>query len=89
MDLKTITATLALLGSGVPLACGGGAKDGKEVKKAEDGKEAKAADGDAKTDEKAPAEAKAEGSCGGADKKAEAKDASEPGDGWTCFGGTG
>jgi hypothetical protein len=81
MDLETIFATLALLGTGAALpACDGGKKDATEVDKSK--ADAKAADGkaDAKADAKAGEMAcGAEGACGagacGGAKDADAKDA--------------
>ncbi len=82
MDIKTISATLALLGSSILLpACDDAKKDAAEVKKDEKKADVKAPEADAKTpaaptDAKAPAAADAKGemSCGegkcGADKKA-------------------
>lgn len=61
MDIKTITATLALLGTGIPLtACDSGEKPAKEADKAE------TKDGDKAKDDKANAKAEAKGemSCG-------------------------
>lgn len=84
MDLETIFATLALLGTGAALpACDGGKKDATEVDKSK--ADAKAGDTptDAKTDAKADAKAGemacgAEGACGagacGGAKDADAKD---------------
>ena len=66
MDIKTITATLALLGSGIPLtACDSGDKPAKEADKAEKKDDAKkdGAKADAKKDD-AKAEAKGEMACG-------------------------
>jgi len=71
MDIKTITATLALLGSGVPLtACDSAEKPAKETKDAKE----KGADDKGKDDVKANADkaddkaemACGEGKCGGA-----------------------
>ena len=62
MDIKTITATLALLGTGIPLtACDSGEKPAKEAEKADkkDGDKA-----DKKDEANAKAEDKGEMSCG-------------------------
>ncbi len=73
MDIKTITATLALLGSGIPLtACDSAEKPAKEADKAEKGdakKEDAKDDVKAKTGDKAEAKGEmacGEGKCGGA-----------------------
>ena len=67
MDIKTITATLALLGSGVPLtACDSAEKPATETKDAKDAdkKDAKGDKGDVKANADEKAEDKGEMACG-------------------------